>query len=139
MADLGTRPAQRAGTRLGALDAFRGLTVASMILTSSLGSQTDAPYQLTHVPWHGATFRDLIAPWFLFAMGLAMAFALARYVDGRDPTSPWPKVFRRGAILFAVGLVARAARVDGPARGEERGEARDERERRCRGRAGAPG
>ena len=105
MADLGTRPAQRAGTRLGALDAFRGLTVASMILTSSLGSQADAPYQLTHVPWHGATFRDLIAPWFLFAMGLAMAFALARYIDGRDPTSPWPKVFRRGAILFAVGLV----------------------------------
>ncbi|QBI20700.1 DUF1624 domain-containing protein [Egibacter rhizosphaerae] len=101
--------------RLGSLDAFRGFTVASMIFVSSLGGgSANAPYQLTHVQWHGATFRDLIAPFFLFAMGMAMAFALARYVEGRTEESPWPGVVRRGALLVLIGFALNFALYELP-------------------------
>jgi predicted acyltransferase len=98
--------AARPGTarRLLALDAFRGFTVASMIFVSSMHT-ADLPGQLRHAAWHGVTFRDVIAPFFLFAMGMAMAFSLARHLDGRDPGSPWGRILRRGAILVAAGLV----------------------------------
>ena len=89
--------------RLTALDAFRGLTVASMIFVSSLGDTSVVGQQLRHASWHGATFRDLIAPFFLFAMGAGMAFAFARYVDrGQDP--PYARILRRGLSLFVVGI-----------------------------------
>jgi predicted acyltransferase len=85
--------------RLRALDVFRGATVALMIVVNNAGdwSKTYAP--LLHAEWHGWTPTDLVFPFFLFIVGVAIPFAL---VPGQADTGR--KIWRRAAILFALGL-----------------------------------
>ena len=60
------------GTRLEALDVFRGSTVAAMILVSTPGNWDAVYWPLEHAAWHGWTPTDLVFPFFLFAMGAAV-------------------------------------------------------------------
>ena len=55
-----------AAPRLVSLDAFRGLTIAAMILVNNPGDWLYVYWPLLHVPWHGWTPTDLIFPFFLF-------------------------------------------------------------------------
>jgi predicted acyltransferase len=92
-----------APARLLSLDAFRGLTVAGMILVNNPGSW-DAIYPpLEHAAWHGWTPTDLIFPFFLFIVGVSITFALGteKARTDRDATR---KIVRRGAVLFGLGL-----------------------------------
>ena len=67
------------------LDAFRGL-IMLLLVSDGLGFHALAGHpvyggiaaQFDHVPWVGTVFYDLIAPAFLFMVGMAMPFALAR-------------------------------------------------------------
>ena len=66
------------GTRLVSLDAFRGLTIAGMLLVNNIALDTRTPAQLTHAPWNGGVrFADLIFPWFLLMAGVAIPFSAA--------------------------------------------------------------
>jgi len=66
------------GSRLVSLDAFRGLTIAGMLLVNNIALDTRTPAQLTHAPWNGGVrFADLIFPWFLLIVGVAIPFAAA--------------------------------------------------------------
>lgn len=91
--------------RLASLDAFRGLTIAAMILVNNPGTWRQTHPWLQHAEWHGWAFADLIFPAFLFIAGAAIPLslepALARGVSGRRL---FIKVLRRTAILFAMGL-----------------------------------
>jgi predicted acyltransferase len=64
------------GTRLRSLDVFRGITIAAMILVNNMGDPKYAPFE--HVEWHGWTPTDLIFPFFLFIVGVAMPFSFAK-------------------------------------------------------------
>jgi predicted acyltransferase len=89
-------------TRSIALDALRGLAVAGMVLVNNPGSWQHLFPPLAHAPWHGCTPTDLVFPFFLFAVGAAMAFALpAPNTPARDF---WLPVLRRAAIIFGLGL-----------------------------------
>jgi predicted acyltransferase len=61
--------------RLVSLDAFRGLTIAAMILVNSPGDGSCAYWPLLHSAWHGWTPTDLIFPFFLFMVGMSLAFS----------------------------------------------------------------
>jgi predicted acyltransferase len=62
-------------TRLLSLDAFRGLTIAGMILVNSPGDWLCVYWPLLHAPWHGWTPTDLVFPFFLFMVGVSLAFS----------------------------------------------------------------
>lgn len=101
--------ASPARPRLQALDAFRGLTIAAMILVNNPGNWSYVYPPLRHADWHGCTPTDLIFPFFLFIVGVAMAYALPRHLDaGRPGRSFWWRVLRRSAILIALGLLLNA-------------------------------
>ncbi len=96
--------------RLTSLDVFRGVTIAAMMLVnmaSIAGPNVYAP--LLHAPWNGCTPTDLVFPFFLFIIGVAMSFSLAKYTDNRDTESvksrPYWRILRRAAILFALGIL----------------------------------
>jgi predicted acyltransferase len=92
--------------RLDSLDAFRGATIAAMILVNDPGSEDHIYAQLRHASWHGWTFTDTIFPSFLFIVGVAMTFSLARRMEeGADKPRLIGHMVRRAAILFALGLV----------------------------------
>ena len=74
-----------------------------MILVNNPGNW-DAIYQpLEHAPWHGCTPTDLVFPFFLFAVGNAMAFVMPRLETGGDLLF-LRKVLKRSLSIFAIGL-----------------------------------
>ena len=52
--------------RLLALDVFRGMTVAGMLLVNNPGTWSAIFPPLEHAPWNGWTPTDLIFPFFIF-------------------------------------------------------------------------
>jgi predicted acyltransferase len=92
--------------RLLSLDAFRGITIAAMLLVNNPGSWSHVYAPLEHAAWNGWTPTDLIFPFFLFIVGVAIAFSL---VPRRGRGDSWPqllgKITRRAAIIFALGII----------------------------------
>jgi predicted acyltransferase len=89
------------GVRLVSLDAFRGLTIAAMVLVNNPGTWTAVYAPLRHAPWHGLTLADVVFPFFLFIVGVAIPPSLT----GRAPLGALVRVLRRAAVIFALGLV----------------------------------
>ncbi|MBK5256383.1 MAG: DUF5009 domain-containing protein [Vicinamibacteria bacterium] len=61
--------------RLVSVDAFRGATVAAMILVNNPGDWGHIYWPLEHAKWNGWTPTDLIFPFFLFLVGASLAFS----------------------------------------------------------------
>lgn len=92
--------------RLLSLDFFRGLTVAAMILVNNPGSWGHIYSPLEHAEWNGCTPTDLVFPFFLFIVGVSIAYAMGSKKD--DPTSHKKtlfKAFKRALVLFGLGLI----------------------------------
>lgn len=89
--------------RYYSLDVFRGATVALMILVNNPGTWSHIYNPLEHAPWHGLTPTDLVFPFFLFAVGNAMAFVMPRLEAAGDRTF-WKKIIKRSLLIFAIGL-----------------------------------
>lgn len=98
-------PAIRRVERLRALDAFRGLTIAAMILVNNPGTWTDVYTPLEHAAWNGCTPTDLIFPFFLFIIGVAIALAFAPSRQGEGSRGRvYFRIARRTALIFALGI-----------------------------------
>jgi predicted acyltransferase len=94
-------------TRLRSLDVFRGLAVALMILVNNPGSWSHLYAPLDHAAWHGCTPTDLVFPFFLFAVGNALALVLPA-LRAAGPRVFWPRVGRRTLLIFGLGLFLNA-------------------------------
>lgn len=92
--------------RLLSLDVFRGLTIAAMILVNDPGSWTYVYAPLRHAQWHGCTPTDLIFPFFLFMVGLAISLGSPRSGDERKAITR--KILKRSLYLFLIGLFLNA-------------------------------
>jgi predicted acyltransferase len=91
--------------RLVSLDAFRGFTIAAMVLVNNPGDWAHIYGPLAHAPWHGWTFTDWIFPFFLFIVGVSMVFSLSRSALGEQQRlGAMLVVWRRAAIIFLIGL-----------------------------------
>ncbi len=58
---------------------------------------------MKHASWHGLTPTDLVFPFFLFAVGNAMAFVMPR-MEAAGEVVFWKKVLKRTALIFLIGL-----------------------------------
>ena len=95
--------------RLLSLDVFRGITVAGMLLVNNPGTWSAIYPPLKHAEWHGWTPTDLIFPFFLFIVGVAMAFSLVPAAERGAPRGTlMGKAAVRGAKLFGLGLLLAA-------------------------------
>ncbi|ACE06580.1 hypothetical protein Aasi_1258 [Candidatus Amoebophilus asiaticus 5a2] len=91
--------------RLVSLDFFRGLTVAGMILANNPGSWGHIYAPLKHAEWHGCTPTDLIFPFFLFIVGVSIAFAIGSKKELPETHSQLIlKSVRRMLTLFCLGI-----------------------------------
>ena len=95
-------------TRLRSLDVFRGAAVALMILVNNPGNWGALYPPLAHAPWHGCTATDLVFPFFLFAVGNALALVMPALQAGPAAVF-WRRVLRRTLLIFAIGLFLNAA------------------------------
>ena len=91
--------------RLLSLDLFRGVTIAAMILVNDAGDEPSSYWPLRHSAWNGWTPTDLIFPFFLFIVGVAMAFSFrSRLNRGESRGHSLQHVLWRGLVLFALGM-----------------------------------
>ena len=99
-------PIMNSPPRLVSLDAFRGATVAGMLLVNNPGSWSTLYAPLEHAPWNGWTPTDMVFPCFLWIMGVSLAFSFARRgEDGADRAALFRHVVRRAAIIVGLGLL----------------------------------
>ena len=88
--------------RFLALDIFRGMTVAFMIMVNNHGAHSFA--EMRHADWHGFTLTDLVWPSFLFAVGSSLAFA-------KDKWNTMPQkevvfqILKRTFLIFLLGYL----------------------------------
>lgn len=91
--------------RLLSLDLFRGIAIAGMILVNNPGSWSHVYPQLRHAEWNGVTLTDLIFPFFLFIIGVAMTFSMTKQIEaGANRKDLLLKILRRTLIIFALGI-----------------------------------
>ena len=89
--------------RLPAVDIFRGLAIAIMLLVNSLPNFEQAYPLLLHAPWAGLTLADLAFPGFVFIMGAAGALWFPKH-KGDNPWDKFNIIFRRSALLILLGI-----------------------------------
>jgi predicted acyltransferase len=95
----------RAPARLMSLDVFRGATIAAMILVNNPGTWSATYKPLEHAEWHGWTFTDLIFPFFIWIVGVAIPLSTARRLEqGQSRPQLLLHAFRRAVIIFALGF-----------------------------------
>ena len=92
-----------------ALDAFRGATVALMILVNTPGSWQHIYSPFKHASWHGCTLTDLVFPCFLFIVGAALALSARNKASKVLPFhSQFIAISKRALIIFLIGLFLNA-------------------------------
>src|SRR5687767_4785286 len=84
--------------RLAALDVFRGLTIAGMLLVNNPGTWCAIYAPLRHAEWHGWTPTDLIFPFFLFIVGITTE------LSRKEPRG----ILKRGVLIILCGLFLNA-------------------------------
>lgn len=93
--------------RFFALDVFRGMTIALMILVNNPGTWSNIYAPLRHAKWHGCTLTDLVFPFFLFIVGAAMRFSFAKF-DFKPSREIYSKIFWRAVTIFIFGILLNA-------------------------------
>ena len=92
-------------SRLMSLDLFRRATIAGMILVNNAGDEASSYWPLRHARWNGWTPTDLVFPFFLFIVGVAMPFSFSSRLNrGESRLDLLRHVFWRGIVLFALGM-----------------------------------
>jgi predicted acyltransferase len=91
--------------RWDALDVLRGLTIILMLLNISPGSWAHNFGFLVHAPWEGWALIDMVAPAFLFCIGVAMPLSFERRASkGATGAGLMRHVVWRGLLIVAIGF-----------------------------------
>ena len=93
--------------RFMALDIFRGATMALMVIVNTPGTWAYVYSPLRHAQWHGCTLTDLVFPFFLFIIGVAMRFSFDKY-DICKYGPLFNKIIFRAITIFIIGLLLNA-------------------------------
>lgn len=90
--------------RINSIDVFRGLCVFLMLFMNRISDFIDTPDYLLHAEELGAiTLGDLVAPFFLFIVGVCMYISF----DNRRKLGRWGisrHFIKRGLLVIALGL-----------------------------------
>lgn len=87
--------------RILGLDAFRGITMAVMLLVDEVGA---AYPSIGHSPWDAVHLADFVMPFFLFISGAGMSVAL-RMRPGASRRRAFLALVPRALRLFLVGIL----------------------------------
>lgn len=108
--------AEKVPRRIFSLDVFRGLTMFLLIAEAAgfheyVGELAEGSAfsvladQLHHHPWNGLRFWDLIQPFFMFIVGVAMPFSLRKRLESGSHKAATKHILRRCLLLFSFGVL----------------------------------
>ncbi len=85
------------------------MTVAAMIVVNNPGNWLSVFPLLQHANWNGCTPADLVFPFFIVIMGMALPFALERRrIVAGQASDLHRRILTRAAILLVLGLLLNA-------------------------------
>jgi len=87
--------------RLISLDVFRGLTILLMTIVNNPGDWGHVYSPLLHADWHGCTPTDLVFPFFIFIMGVAVPLAMP---DKKYDNTTFNKILIRSLRMLCLGI-----------------------------------
>lgn len=87
--------------RLISLDTFRGFTILLMTIVNNPGSWDNIYPPLEHAEWNGCTPTDLVFPFFIFIMAVAISFAMP---TKQFDSATFNKTTIRALRIFCLGL-----------------------------------
>lgn len=87
--------------RLISLDVFRGLTILLMTIVNNPGDWGNVFPPLLHADWHGCTPTDLVFPFFVFIMGVAVPLAMP---DKIYDSTTFNKILVRSLRMLCLGI-----------------------------------
>jgi predicted acyltransferase len=103
-----TPPSETTPARLVSLDAFRGATMALMVLVNTPGGPNSYG-PLNHSEWNGWTITDMVFPSFLWIVGVAITLSLGNRIAAGVPKARlFLQVLRRAGVIFCLGLISYA-------------------------------
>ena len=97
--------------RIEAIDQYRGVAIILMVIANYLFDVTTIPGWLKHAPDVGLTIIDLIAPFFIFAIGLTYGASYRRRLERDGPGLTWGHFARRWLSLIGIGAIISAGEV----------------------------
>lgn len=101
--------------RIVAIDALRGFIMfwivggdafmAALAKAMPDGMVQSLAWQLSHRPWEGVNFYDLIFPSFIFVVGVSLVFSLGQTIAHAGRWVALRRLVCRSALLFLLGLL----------------------------------
>ena len=98
-----------AHNRVNSIDQFRGFAVISMILVNYLALYQCTPGFLRHAKTTGITFADLVAPFFLFVLGMMFRGSLLSRIEKNGKSQAYIHAVRRYLLLLFIGMAGGCA------------------------------
>jgi predicted acyltransferase len=100
-----------ATSRLESIDQFRGLAIALMVLANYLGPIGWIPAWMKHSKDVGLTPTDLVAPLFIFAIGLTYGLSFRRRLQRDGANNTYQHFFTRWMAVVGIGALMSAGAV----------------------------
>ena len=91
--------------RISAIDQFRGFAILLMILADYLNNIQVIPAWLKHAPDIGYTVIDLVAPLFVFAIGLTYGMSFRRRLERSGDWKTYNHFISRNLALIGLGFL----------------------------------
>jgi predicted acyltransferase len=93
-----------ASRRIASLDQYRGFAIFGMLVVNHLGEFACMPEQFRHHRDY-MTFADIIAPLFMFVVGMGFRLSLQRRVEQDGARTAYIGAVKRYLALVCVGIV----------------------------------
>ena len=90
--------------RVKSLDLLRGLAIFLMVIVNALAIYNATPSWLKHAPAEGYTIADVVAPMFLFSIGISYELSFCRRLASQGKRQTIKHFLVRYLILFCFGF-----------------------------------
>ena len=97
--------------RLDSIDAFRGLAIAGMVIANFIAGVEWVPAWLKHAPDAGFTIIDLVAPMFVFAIGLTYVPSAKRRLAREGAWKMTQHFVTRFFAILGIGALLSAGEI----------------------------
>jgi predicted acyltransferase len=95
--------------RISSIDLFRGFAILTMVPANYMVGIQIIPAWLKHAPDIGLTVIDLIAPFFIFAIGLTYALSFHRRIERDGAFRTYSYFLTRYLAIIGLGAIISAA------------------------------